>query len=285
MKAIVALTVCAALMLTSCDELTGGKLKKENASLAAELEQRNAELDEMMGLFNDINEGFRQINEMEDRVDLQRGAIAEGSKTAKEQVASDMAFIQKRLQENKEEIERLQELLRKSKNNSAQLQRAIENLTAQVAAQSQQIEELKTELAAKDVRISELDTAVSNLTAENAELTAANQQQASTMAQQNKALHTAYYAIGTKKELKEQNILDGSDVLTQSDMNMSYFTEIDIRDVKLIPLYSKKVELLTSHPESSYQLEQDPDTKYYSLHIYNADSFWSASKYLVVRVK
>lgn len=33
-----------------------------------ELTQRNAELDEMMGTFNDISEGFRQINAAESRV-------------------------------------------------------------------------------------------------------------------------------------------------------------------------------------------------------------------------
>ena len=85
MKKLAVLIVCAAVM-ASCDSFSGGskdQLKAENDSLLMELTQRNAELDEMMGTFNDISEGFRQINAAESRVDLQRGAVAEGSLNAK----------------------------------------------------------------------------------------------------------------------------------------------------------------------------------------------------------
>ena len=70
MKKLAVLIVCAAVM-ASCDSFSGGskdQLKAENDSLLMELTQRNAELDEMMGTFNDISEGFRQINAAESRV-------------------------------------------------------------------------------------------------------------------------------------------------------------------------------------------------------------------------
>lgn len=95
MKKLAVLIVCTAVM-ASCDNFSGGskdQLKAENDSLLMELTQRNAELDEMMGTFNDISEGFRQINAAESRVDLQRGAVAEGSLNAKQQIASDIEFI------------------------------------------------------------------------------------------------------------------------------------------------------------------------------------------------
>ena len=104
MKKLAVLIVCAAVM-ASCDSFSGGsknQLKAENDSLLMELTQRNAELDEMMGTFNDISEGFRQINAAESRVDLQRGAVAEGSLNAKQQIASDIEFIRKQMEENKE---------------------------------------------------------------------------------------------------------------------------------------------------------------------------------------
>ena len=46
-----------------------------------------------------ISEGFRQINAAESRVDLQRGAVAEGSLNAKQQIASDIEFIRKQMEE------------------------------------------------------------------------------------------------------------------------------------------------------------------------------------------
>ena len=117
MKKLAVLIVCTAVM-ASCDSFSGSskdQLKAENDSLLMELTQRNAELDEMMGTFNDISEGFRQINAAESRVDLQRGAVAEGSLNAKQQIASDIEFIRKQMEENKEQIAKLQSMLKNSK--------------------------------------------------------------------------------------------------------------------------------------------------------------------------
>lgn len=272
--------------LTSCDLAVGGsdRLKAENDSLMLELTRRNAELDEMMGTFNDISEGFRQINEAENRVDLQRGAVGEGSRSAREQMASDIEFIRKQMEENREQIAKLQEMLRKSKNNSAQLKKAIETLNKELESKAQRIEELQAELAAKNIRIQELDMAVEGLSADKAALTAENEAKARTVAQQEKDLNTAWFVFGTKKELKEQNILKSGDVLKEKDFNKDYFTQIDIRTTKEVKLYSKSAKLLTSHPAGSYALEKDAKGEYV-LTITNPAAFWGVSKYLVIQVR
>lgn len=221
-----------------------------------ELTQRNAELDEMMGTFNDISEGFRQINAAESRVDLQRGAVAEGSLNAKQQIASDIEFIRKQMEENKEQIAKLQSMLKNSKNNSAQLKRAVESLTQELVAKTQRIEELQAELASKNIRIQELDAAVTGLSSEKEELTAENEAKAKTVAEQDKALNTAWFVFGTKKELKDQKILTNTglfkkgQVLKDSDINKDYFTQVDIRTTKEIKLYSKDADILTTHPRA-----------------------------------
>ena len=87
----------------------------------------------------------------------------------------------------------------------------------------------------------------------------------------------------TKKELKEQRIIDGDRVL-ESNFNKSYFTKIDIRVEKEIKLYSKYAKILTMHPSDSYTLEKDAN-KQYVLRITNPQIFWSTSKYLVILVK
>ena len=63
--------VAVAMTLASCNGLSNGNkaLQAQNDSLMNELNVRNAELDEMMGTFNQITEGFRQISEAENRVD------------------------------------------------------------------------------------------------------------------------------------------------------------------------------------------------------------------------
>ncbi|MCS3282196.1 hypothetical protein NXV73_05555 [Bacteroides salyersiae] len=285
MKKLAVLIVCAA-MLASCDGFKGGSkdLKAENDSLLIELSQRNAELDEMMGTFNEIQEGFRQINDAESRVDLQRGTITENSASAKQQIASDIEFITKQMEENKAQIAKLQAMLKSSKNNSAQLKKAVESLTQEPVTKQQRIEELQAELASKNIRIQELDAAVSGLSADKESLAAENEAKARTVAEQDKAINAAWFVFGTKSELKSQKILQSGDVLKNADFNKDYFTQIDIRTTKEIKLYSKRAELLTTHPAGSYELVKD-DKGQLTLKITNPKEFWSVSKYLVIQVK
>ena len=272
-KLVLSLMACAAI-LASCDGVGGSKsrLQAENDSLQAALNERDAELDAMMGTFNDISEGFRQINAAENRVDLQRGALTEGSLSAKEQIA------------------KLQEQLKNSRTNSAQLKKAVETLTQELVEKTKRIEELQAELASKNIRIQELDAAVTTLTTEKETLVAENEAKAETVAAQDKALNAAWFVFGTKKELKDQRILTNTgvfkkgDVMQDANMNKDYFTQIDIRTTKEIKLYSKSADLLTTHPEGSYVLEQD-DKEQLTLKITDPTRFWSVSKYLVIQVK
>ncbi|MBQ7554681.1 MAG: hypothetical protein IJT46_10060 [Bacteroidaceae bacterium] len=294
MFSLMALAVC----LASCDGLGKGNknLQAQNDSLMTELNARNAELDDMMGTFNQITEGFRQISEAENRVDLQRGSVSEGSASAKEQIARDIEFIQKTMQENREQIEKLNAQLASSKNQNSQMKKAVESFTKQLEEKAAQIASLQEELMAKNVRIQELDEAVSELTAISENLHAQNVAQSEVVEQQDRALHTAWFVFGTKSELQEQKILTGGglfkngelfskgDVLKSEDANLDYFTECDIRTTKEIRLYSKKATLLTSHPAGSYTLDKDSKGEL-TLHITNPTQFWSASKYLVIQVK
>ena len=221
---------------------------------------------------------------------MQRGSVAEGSASAKQQIASDIDFIKKQMDTNKEQIAKLQSQLKNSKYNSAQLQKAVASLQAELAAKAQRIEELQAELAAKNIRIQELDDAVTGLKVDKETLTAENEAKAKTVSEQDKSINAAWFVFGTKKELKDQKILTDTGlfkkgkVLKDGDINKDYFTQIDIRTTKEIKLYSKNADLLTTHPASSYTLEKD-DKGQLILNISNPKDFWSVSKYLVIQVK
>ena len=247
-----------------------------------ELSNRDAELDEIMGSFNEIQEGFREINEAENRVDLQGGTLESKSNT--EKIKEDIRFISEKLKSNREQIAKLEEQLKNSNYQSAQLRKAIKNLTAELNAKQQQIETLQAELASKNIRIAELDEAVMDLNKNVDELSAENEAKTKTVEAQDKALNTAWYVFGTKSELKDQKILKRGDVLKDNEFNKDYFTQIDIRQDKEIKLYSKRAELLTTHPEGSYELVKD-DKNQLTLKITNPNVFWSVSRYLVIQVR
>ncbi|MEE0900408.1 MAG: hypothetical protein UIM25_05885 [Bacteroidales bacterium] len=287
MKKLLFLSVCVAL-LASCGNVGKNEaLKAENDSLTATLASRDAELEEIMAIFNDVQEGFRLINEAENRVDLQSGSL-EGA-TPAQKIKEDIRFISEKLQSNREQIAKLEEQLKNSKHNSAQFKKAIANLNAELQAKAEQIETLQTELASKNIRIAELDDAVAGLTQNVADLIAENKVKSATVASQDKALNAAWFVFGTKSELKEQKIIESkflqkTKVLSDADFNKDYFTKIDIRTDKEIKLYSKDADLLTTHPAGSYVLEKNAEGLL-TLKITHPAQFWSVSRYLVILVK
>lgn len=284
MKKVVLFALCVPAFLASCNQgaKSNDSLQAQNDSLMLELSNRDAELDEIMGSFNEIQEGFREINEAENRVDLSEGTIE--SQSSADKIKEDIRFISQKLQSNREEIARLEKQLKNSNYQSAQLRKAIKNLTAELEAKQKQIETLQAELASKNIRIAELDEAVADLNKNVDELTAENEAKTQTVAVQDKALNTAWYVFGTKSELKDQKILKSGEVLKNNEFNKDYFTEIDIRKDKVIKLYSKRAELLTTHPTGSYELVKD-DKGQLTLKITNPNQFWSVSRYLVIQVR
>ena len=288
MKKLLLLSVCA-IAFSSCGEMkkSNEALKAQNDSLNVALAERDAELEGIMEAFNEVQEGFRLINEAENRVDLQAGKI-EGASAA-QKIREDIRFISEKLQSNRTRIAELEEQLKNSKYASDQLKKTISNFKQELEAKSQQIETLQTELASKNIRIAELDDAVAGLTQSVADLVAENKVKDAMVATQDKALNAGWFVFGTSSELKEQKIiskklLQKTKVLENEDFNKDYFTQIDIRTDKEIKLYSKDAKLLTAHPEGTYELVKD-DKGQLTLKITNPNKFWSVSRYLVIEVK
>ena len=287
MKKILLLSVCVAL-LSSCGNMgRNDAMKSQNDSLSQVLAQRDAELNGIMEAFNEIQDGFRMINEAESRVDLETGAVEGRSNVQK--IKDDIVFIMEKLDANRKRIAELEEQLKNSRYASSQLKTTIANLNKELLAKTQQIETLQAELASKNIRIAELDDAIVGLTQHVNDLVAENKAKSATVATQDKALNAAWFVFGTSSELKEQKIvskkfLQKKKVLESDDFNKEYFTQIDIRTDKQIMLYSPEAELLTSHPVGSYEFQKNEKGQL-ALLITNPNKFWSVSRYLVIEVK
>ena len=283
MKKLFFFAMAVALTLTGCNEKKSTQSLESVAqvdSLKKIIEQRDNEINDMMGTLNEIQEGLREITEAENRVSIVKDG--EGSNKA-QQIKENVSFISNRMKQNRELIKKLQNQLRESSYKGDELKKTVENLIRQLDEKDQQLQQLRAELDAKDIHIAELDETVNNLNTSVSNLKSESAVKSQTINDQDKQLNTAWFVFGTKKELKNQHILEDGKVL-QSNFNKSYFTKIDIRVNKEIKLYSKSARLLTTHPSSSYTLTQDAN-KQYVLRISNPQIFWSTSKYLVVLVK
>lgn len=290
MKRILFVIAAALLVLAGCkEEKKAAEVKpqvNEKAdSLERVLEQERNERDDMAALQNEILEGFRLINEAEDRITLAKSG--EGADRA-EQIRENMAFIQEKMKTNRELIEKMRQQLRESTINGDEMKKTIDGLVKQLQDKDRQIQQLReqfqTELEAKQEHISQLDHQVTVLNNDVENLKDESTQKSEKIKDQDRQLNTAYYVFGTKSELKEQGILVKGEVM-KGNYNKNYFTKIeDIRLEKEIKLYSKSAELKSTHPMGSYSLSPDA-TGQYVLRILYPEQFWSTSKYLVILVK
>lgn len=249
-------------------------------SLQKVIDQKDNEINDMMGTFNEIQQGFKAINEAENRVSL-----AESGESANkpQQIRENIQFISNTMKRNRELIAKFRQQLRESSVKGDALKKTIDNLVQQLDEKDKQLQQLRVELDSKNIHIAELDETINTLNTNVSNLTTESEQKTQTINTQDKQLNTAWFVFGTKKELKEQSILVDGKVL-RSNFNKNYFTKIDIRVDKEIKLYSKSANLLTTHPSGSYTLTQDAN-KQYVLRITNPQIFWSTSKYLVIVVK
>ena len=283
MKKILIFVACA-LSLGACN-LTGEQqdaVQQERDSLQRIINEKDMELDDIMGTFNEVQEGIRRINEAEGRVTIADGGPESAS--SREVIRENMEFIQQAMQQNRDMIAQLQEKLKNSSIKATKIKKTIENLQSQIEAQAARIQELEASLAEKDALIEAQGDAIAGLSNDVASLTEENRVKNEKVQAQDKELNTAWFVFGTKSELKEQKILTNGDVLKSGNFNKDYFTKIDIRYDKDLKFYSKSAQLLSTHPAGSYQLTKDKQGLY-EIHITDAQKFWSVSKYLVVLVK
>lgn len=285
MKKIIYFVAIGMMALTACN---GGKVKQleeANTLTGDSLKVALAQQDSLLSLLNDITDGMNQIKDMEKILGSTTNLTAE-SQSRKDQIRNDMMSIQQALQDRRERLEKLESQLKRSGALNATLQKTVENLKAEIANQETTISTLRNELANAKIEIADLGTRVDSLRA-TVDFVNEEKEKADEATQQAiNELNVCYYAIGTKKELKEANIIETGFLrktkLMQNDFQQSYFTTADKRTLTTINTHAKKAKIITNMPEGSYVIENDGDSKV--IRITNTDKFWSLSNYLVIQV-
>ena len=281
MKKLFLASLCLAALVGCQDNKSkvDGAVTAERDSLNKVIAQKDNEINDIMSTFNQIEEGLREIGQAEGRISVARDG--EGASRT-QRIAENMQFIQQTMQQNRELIDKLRMQLRESSINGEQLKKTIESLALQLEEKAKELQQVRAELDAKDIHIMDLDEKIANLNTNVSNLSSESARKTETINAQDKQLHSAWFVFGTKKELKQQQILKDGKVL-QGNFNKEYFTKVDIRVDKEIKLYSRSAKMLTSHPSSSYTLQRDAN-KQYVLRITDPQLFWSTSKYLVILV-
>lgn len=264
-------------LLTACNQDKIDQLSEENSDYQVENAVKDSTINEMLKTFNEIQENLNVIKEREGVLEVT------DPETGRSNMIEDVKLINELMLKNEELNKRLNAQLKNSNYKLSELRKMVENLNRQIELKNQEIANLNQQLQAKDTQIGQLYFSVDSLkfaVSEKEDMLEAKVDE----------LNTAYYAFGTFKELKEKNVLTkeggflglGKTESLKDDINMDYFTKIDIRKQKSFLIYADEVELITKHPKGSYELKGTERVD--SLVITNVEEFWKAGKTLVIVV-
>ena len=290
-KTIAGVSVALSLMVVGCTGNKGSsydKLKTSYDSLLMQSDKNQADLNEAIGIINEVESNLSQIADAEHRVqaDALKGEL---NQSQKQQIMDEISLLRQTLQENKQNLAQQQEKLKRSGINIAALNKKIDLLSSQIAEKDQMIQSLQADLESARGMIARQDSLITEQTEKGAVNEATIAIQNKKLQAQDAALHQAYYCFGTLSELKEENIIKGGGLFSKAKVlpegfNQEYFKQVDTRDLTTIALFAAKAHLRTQHPASSYHFEKDADGNQ-TLVIDNQKDFWSRSKYLVVEVE
>jgi len=258
-------------------------LKAQNDSLMAQTMQKDEAINEFIATVNDIQGTLDTIKMKENIINLSTDKAGELKLSAKEQIKSDIISIYALMQKNKQQLDDLTRKLKNSNMKVGELQKLVDRLQKDIAAKNTEIEILRDKLARLNIVIEETNMRVDTLTGVVKTQGSKLKDQSQTIAAQDAALNTAYYIIGTAKDLKKNGVIGKGDKILP-DFNKDLFTKIDIRKVSEVSILSKRAKVLSNHPTASYKLAGDKKM-IQSLQIVDYKSFWSNVKYLVIMVE
>lgn len=278
LAALVAATAC-----TSKEKLE--QAEQQSAQLNTELQATLATQDSLFALINEISDGMSQIKDMEQIISTP--GLNGDTQSGRAELRNDMIAIRQALQQRRERLAQLEQKLKESGNKNATLVKTIETLKQQISTQESEIAELNTKLTAAGVQIASLGAKVDSLSTTVTTVTEERETARQEATQLTDELNTCYFAIGTKKELQDNQIIKTGFLrktkIMEGDFEKAYFTRADKRTLVSIPLHSKKAEVMTNQPKDSYEIV-DGDQGQKVLKILDPARFWELSNFLVIKV-
>jgi len=292
MKTIKFYAIIALFLFTTASCVENSSKYKKIVAQRDSVEQAKQVLDssynQTLGILNDIEAGFAQINENEGQLKINLKGV-EGSKANKrELIAAQMTAIKNSMDQNQVKIAELRKLVDKKGKTNSKLAETIKRLQAELDEKGVQIQSLQAELEQKNIKINELNTTVDVQQKNIAEQQNVLEQQKSTIKGQDTDLNTVWYCVATSKKLKDAKIISNTGLFQKkkvmnTEFDKAAFTQVDLRNISSIETKSKKIKIITSHPQNSYKLVMD-DANEITIDITNPSSFWSVSRYLVVQI-
>ncbi len=272
-----------AFLFTSC----GNKQQKERLQF-----ERDSVLIENQQLISFID----AVSESMDSIICQEGVILDFSNgdgmplPTYEQIEQKLDFFQEVLNRQRQRITELETSLENTYNaQTAKLQNIIKGLNKQIEEKDAVIAQLREELNSKNFDLNKLRSRISLLNENVSELSQRTLEQEETINVQSDMMNEGYLKVGTKKDLEAAGLLSKSNLFSRkkldvSNMDISLFTKIDMREFHEYIIPGKSPKILTPIPESAYRIEKN-GSQTCTLIVVDPTLFWSVSNFLIIQYK
>ncbi|MDI1355648.1 MAG: hypothetical protein PSX36_12065 [bacterium] len=239
----------------------------------------------------EINQNLDLIREKEGLINSAENAE---NLSKKEAILRNISLINVLLDENKKKmIELISQANQLGRENSA-LVRISKQTQERIEKQEHEIINLKQDLAMEEYKVADLYNKMDEMQVANEVLLSEKNALLDANDQLSKDLNKGYFVYGTREQLVKKEIIEKKGGLLGIGKenalanaffkNREYFVELDMRDIKTVPIQGKKPKLLTQHPVGSYEWKQKNE-EYTSLIITNPQEFWFTSRFLVIEVR
>ena len=251
-------------------------LKSQMEQMELDAQLKDSIVNESLSFFNEIQENLLAIGVKEESVRQQSGDT-EIANNEREMVLNEIRQINNLRTDNAKKMTQLQDQMKNSGMKIIELEAMVNRLIQQLADKDAEIQSLQKELEQKNKDFARLFDAY--------------QEKDYQIDLMKEDMNTAYYVYGREKELLKNEVISknkgfvgiGKKVRLKEDFNENYFTKIDKRSKKDFLISGDKIELISTHPTSSYDLI--PVGENTKLVVKDAKGFWKVSQYLIVVVK
>lgn len=272
------------------------QLTLQNENLSTTIEVRDSLVNEMTNTFDEIEQNLTFVRNKRDQM---ISVPQEGGKNSKEIMVADIKLMNEMLEESSKKIEELDKKLSASGAQIKSFKNKIAQLTKNIEEQDNLIQELKAELEDRDYKITEMGRTIVQLKGDIAQKDDSIQTKSQLIAEKSKTitekenqLNKAFFVAGTASQLLKKGVIDkeggllgiGKSKSVSDNLNVNYFTQIDIRNANHLPINTKKARLISEHPDNSYKLVEENDKIAY-LEIENPEEFWKLTKYAIVETR
>lgn len=268
-------------------------LKGEKQLMTEEMYHRDSTINELMYSFNEIEDNLTFIRTRRGQLSME--ADQEMNLNRKTVILQDIKLMDSMLVASSLHIEDLDKRLKDSGVRMRSFEARITALNKTIQDQGVEMDLLRQSIEEKDFHIAGLNNQIDMFLAvveEKEETIRVKENTLEEKESQINQLNTGFLTMGTYKELKEQGILSrsggvlgiGSTKTLKQNLSNDYFTVLDIREIREIPISSKAARIITEHPDDSYEFIME-DGLISALLIENPEEFWKISKYAVIETR